>query len=77
MTSDIIDLGNERAQEFLDDAIAAARRGPKGEPGIGICLFCGEPVEGERRWCDTDCRDDWEHEQHRKAAQKRVEDDDA
>ena len=26
---------------------------------IGYCLNCGEPIE-DRRWCDADCRNDWE-----------------
>lgn len=23
----------------------------------GLCLTCGEPVDGGRRWCDAECRD--------------------
>lgn len=26
----------------------------------GSCLYCGEPLEGDLRWCDSECRDDWE-----------------
>lgn len=26
----------------------------------GYCLFCDEAVEGNRRWCDSKCRDDWQ-----------------
>ena len=28
----------------------------------GECQFCASPVEAGRRWCDADCRDDWELE---------------
>ena len=28
----------------------------------GFCLFCDEPVAPERRWCDAECRDDWQSE---------------
>ena len=39
--ADIADLGNDRAQEILDDAIAAARAEiPAGKPGD--CEVCGE-----------------------------------
>lgn len=71
MTGDIADIGNERAQEFLDDAIAAVRRKASAiETGVGICLNCGAAVDGLRRWCDVDCRDDWEREQKRNALQR-------
>jgi RNA polymerase-binding transcription factor DksA len=26
----------------------------------GFCLSCGEPLPDGRRWCNADCRDDWE-----------------
>lgn len=73
MSGDIVDLGNDRAQEFIDDCIAAARRGPKGEAGIGLCLFCGESLPDLRRWCDVDCRDLWDREQKRRAVQGPIE----
>ena len=28
----------------------------------GFCLFCDEPLAPERRWCDAQCRDDWQSE---------------
>lgn len=28
----------------------------------GFCLFCEEPVPENRRWCNADCRDDWQSE---------------
>ncbi len=28
----------------------------------GDCLFCKEPVEDGRRWCNATCRDDWQSE---------------
>jgi RNA polymerase-binding transcription factor DksA len=26
----------------------------------GICWNCGEHIGTERRWCDANCRDDWD-----------------
>ena len=59
---DIIDRGNERMQEILDDSIAAARRGPMGEPGDGWCWNCEAKLArgNKSRWCNIDCRDDWD-----------------
>lgn len=29
--------------------------------GIGRCLYCNAPLEGDLRFCDSDCRDDFEY----------------
>jgi hypothetical protein len=29
----------------------------------GKCLWCGDPVEGNRRWCCVECRDEWQRAQ--------------
>lgn len=26
----------------------------------GFCLYCDAPLNPGQRWCDADCRDDWE-----------------
>jgi hypothetical protein len=31
----------------------------------GYCLTCGAPLPKGRRWCDAECRDEWEREQKR------------
>lgn len=31
----------------------------------GACHNCGAPVDPDERWCDGDCRDDWEARQCR------------
>lgn len=28
-------------------------------PSIGKCLNCGTKLDGDKRWCDKDCQDDW------------------
>lgn len=58
--ADIVDIGNDRVEEITSDAIAAARRGPMGAPGIGVCINCGDPVEHAGRWCSIVCRDDYQ-----------------
>jgi hypothetical protein len=56
--SDEIDRANERAQELLDESLAKRRE--SGPPPCGACYFCHEPLAPGLRWCDTDCRKDWE-----------------
>lgn len=59
--ADISDHATE--QEEQDRLRALQRRAPEGPRATGNCLFCGEPVEPPRRWCDAQCRDDYEAEQ--------------
>ena len=33
---------------------------PEAPKACGFCLFCEAPLHNESRWCDSDCRDDWE-----------------
>lgn len=32
----------------------------EGPPPVGQCYNCGEMLRGPARWCDADCRQDWE-----------------
>ena len=64
--ADIVDIGNDAAQAFLEDRLKEVRAGSMGRPGIGVCLNCGDPVEGDRRWCGAICRDDWEDREERR-----------
>lgn len=61
---DIIDKGNETADFFLDKALQERKRIAKvATPhGVGMCLNCGAEVDGDRRWCDADCRDQWQQD---------------
>jgi hypothetical protein len=61
--SDIIDDANDAADLFLESALHRQRKKVRDTPkGIGICLTCGVEVEGFRRWCGPECRDEWEAE---------------
>lgn len=52
----------EHLQSIILDAAVKQRRDVSGVPvmGTGRCHSCGDRVEDGRRWCDADCRDDWE-----------------
>ena len=70
--ADEIDIANERAQEILDEALA--KRYPNGPKGSGVCLWCAAVCAD--RWCDVECRDDWEYEQRRLATRGNGSEDD-
>lgn len=60
---DDIDRAQARDAEFRDAAersrrIQAERRAL---PYTGHCHHCGAITGGGRRFCDTDCRDDYDH----------------
>lgn len=58
---DEADLAQARA-EREDEARRRFRVAPRESVGpyTGYCYNCGVPVIDPRRWCDADCRDDWE-----------------
>lgn len=63
---DQIDHANDLAQRERDTSAAiAANAGPVAEPN-GRCLNCGTRLRKGRRWCDPECREDWEARECRK-----------
>lgn len=67
--ADIIDKANDLAEFHLCNALRNQRISAKTAPpteGIGMCLHCSQPVEGERRFCDKDCADGFSEEQKRR-----------
>lgn len=52
-------------QEAAALPAALRRRRPEAPPACGACLYCGEALTGNRRWCDQDCRDDWQRRTRR------------
>lgn len=56
--SDPSDLATQQEQTFLDAALSV--RKPTGPKPCGRCLNCDEPLDYPERWCDQDCRFDWE-----------------
>ncbi len=71
---DEADLGNDRAEQFIANALEAARARVAGTPSTGVCRSCLERIEPERlqvnpaaRLC-CDCAA--EEEMTRKRAQR-------
>ena len=59
--ADIADIANDRADADLARAIKAARASHQSIEYTGVCHNCGEPLPAPLRFCDDDCRDDFEH----------------
>lgn len=56
--ADDIDRATE-LQELMNRAAQQQRRA-SGPLATGFCLSCGEALKNGRRWCDAECRDDFE-----------------
>ena len=52
-------------QEELALNISRSIRKPVGPEATGFCLHCGEDLSEGKRWCDTDCRDQWQKRKDR------------
>lgn len=58
--ADVLDKADEAQEAFMREALSRVGRPLQQVAGIGMCLNCGAEVQGDGRWCDADCRDDWE-----------------
>lgn len=55
---DEVDLTAERLAREMEAILK--RRAEAGPAPTGFCLWCGAKLAHPLRWCDADCRDDWE-----------------
>lgn len=58
--ADILDQADDAQEAFMRDSLSRRKPVPAATAGIGMCLNCGAAVQGDARWCDVPCRDDWE-----------------
>lgn len=57
--SDPADKADLEIEQQLKNGIEQARHENR-LPPKGECYNCGEPLPAPQRWCDSDCRDDFE-----------------
>lgn len=57
---DEIDMASDMMEAQISRAVAKASGQEIPKNQTGKCLYCREPVEGGRRWCDADCREEYE-----------------
>lgn len=63
--ADNVDQAAERTELIL--SVGLAYRKPEPPVASGRCLNCGELLpESGSRWCDADCKFDWEKRQARR-----------
>ena len=60
-----IDDQAERHEQLFRE-IALRNLKPEGPPPCGFCHNCNEPLDEGLRFCDGDCREDWEYREQRK-----------
>lgn len=64
--ADEVDSSNDNILLLTEAAIRKMAGNNKPEAvATGECLFCAEELGNERRWCDAECRDQWEKEKRR------------
>lgn len=68
---DEFELASEHEQLRRD--IALRLRKPIGPEATGVCLHCETPLSDGRRWCDAECREDWEKRQRAERMRPRCE----
>lgn len=57
--SDELDLAAEREEIARRSALVTSKK-PEGPAATGACLYCGERLPRPMRWCDADCRNEWQ-----------------
>lgn len=61
MNADIIDQASHLEEMERQHQLNRVRESAANTiKATGNCLNCDEPLDDNRRWCDADCRDDWQ-----------------
>lgn len=63
--ADEVDITAERLEREM--ALMLRRRAEAGPEPTGHCLWCGARLRRPLRWCDAECRDDWERDRARRS----------
>jgi len=58
--ADIADRAQILSEFFLATSLADGDRMLPAAQATGECLWCGERLPDGRRWCDVECRDEWD-----------------
>lgn len=58
--ADEADIANDWIERDTNIALNLARTQTKEAVASGVCLECAEKLEGDMRWCNSNCRDLWQ-----------------
>jgi len=61
------DADRTQARLEREDALRRRIQPAPSLPYAGACYWCGEPLPPPHRWCDAECRDEWERAHARRA----------
>jgi hypothetical protein len=53
-------LDHASENEYIARTFAQSIRKPEGPVANGKCFYCLETIAFPLRWCNADCRDDWQ-----------------
>jgi len=68
--SDEVDMAFEAEQLLIKEALANVKATEPKLPPKGCCYNCDEPLGTGERFCDVDCREDYDHRQRRRLANR-------
>lgn len=60
---DDADRASDREDIARAAAVEAVRARIERLPSLGYCYYCGEALRAGKRFCDSDCRDDYERQE--------------
>jgi hypothetical protein len=60
VSDDSIDIASEREEMDRQNALRTCRK-PAGPEATGECLYCSERLPAPMRWCDAECRNEWDY----------------
>jgi len=64
---DDADRASDREDIARAAAVEAVRARIERLPSLGYCYYCGEALRAGKRFCDADCRDDYERQEKMRA----------
>lgn len=56
---ELLDRAQMEIERTLERSIINLKAQKSQYKSTGVCLYCGHPLTGGKRWCDSDCRDDF------------------
>jgi hypothetical protein len=58
--TDIVDKANDFIEEQINKTILKCKTAVPLHAARGVCLNCDQPLPLQRRWCNANCRDEYE-----------------
>lgn len=62
---DTADFAAALEAAHISKSLHLARLNADSPVAVGECLFCETPIPQPHRWCDSQCRDEWQADEKR------------